>query len=147
MQVLFKKDVKGVAKVGEIKEVADGYARNFLLKQGLASEATSATINAHKMHEQALARRKAEEILDAKQLVKQLEDTKLVLGVKVGTNGKLFGAINTKDIAAGLQTQGINIDKQQIVLHSPIKTTGRHTVTIKVYAEIVAKITITIVAQ
>ncbi|MCL1944637.1 MAG: 50S ribosomal protein L9 [Firmicutes bacterium] len=146
MQVLFKKDVKGVAKIGDIKEVADGYARNFLLKQGLAVEATNMAINAKKMHDSAVAHHKAEEIAAAKELAKKISDSKLALSVKVGTNGKLFGAINTKDIAQALQEKGIEIDKQQIVLRSPIKTVGRHEVAVKVYAEIVAKVMVTVSA-
>jgi len=146
MQVLFKKDVKGVAKAGEIKEVADGYARNFLLKQGVAVEATSTAINAKKIHDQAQAHHKAEEIEAANELVKKLESAKVNMTVKVGSNGKLFGAINTKDIAQALHEQNIEIDKQQVVLQSPIKTIGRHQVTIKVYEKISAKITVSVTA-
>ena len=147
MQVLFKKDVKGVAKAGEVKQVADGYARNFLLKQGLAVEATSMAINAKKIHDDSLAHHKAEEKQAAQQLAKSLEGVKLVLSVKVGTNGKLFGAINTKDIAQALSEQGIDVDKQKIVLQSPIKTVGRHQVTVRVYENMTAKMTLTVVAQ
>ncbi|MDR3022224.1 MAG: 50S ribosomal protein L9 [Clostridiales bacterium] len=147
MQVLLKEDVKGLGKTGEIKNVADGYARNCLLKQGKAVEATSTTINAVKIHNEAVERHKQEDKAAAILKVKQIEQIKLTIGVKVGSNGKLFGAVNTHAISVALQRHGIDVDKQQIVLPAPIKSLGRHTITIKVYQGIVAKIAITVVAE
>lgn len=138
MQVLLKKDVKGVGKQGDIKEVADGYARNFLLKQGLAEEASATAINQAKQHAASVAHKKQVEKDQALALKAVLDKTSVSISVKVGTSGKLFGAINTQDICKALSAKGVNIDKNQIVLAAPIKTVGKHQVTIKVYPEAVS---------
>lgn len=147
MQVLLKKDVKGVGKQGDIKEVADGYARNFLLKQGLAEEASATAINQAKQHAASVAHKKQVEKDQALALKAVLDKTSVSISVKVGTSGKLFGAINTQDICKALSAKGVNIDKNQIVLAAPIKTVGKHQVTIKVYPEVSAKVDVTVVAQ
>lgn len=146
MKIILKKDVKALGKQGEVKEVADGYARNFLIKNGLAEIANTTNVNAAVIHQKAVEHHKAEEIAAAKELAQKIEQTTTKVTVKVGSNGKLFGAINTQNIAEALSKQGIEIEKQKIVLGDPIKTIGKHTVTVKLYAGVSAKLHIMVEA-
>jgi len=146
MKVLLIKEVKSLGKAGDIKEVADGYARNYLIKNGLAEVATTTNVNVAKMQQQALEHHRAEERAQAQNLAKQLEQATVTVGVKVGANGKLFGAVNTQNIADGLHKAGFDIDKQKIVLAEPIKSIGKHTVTVKLYAGISAKLNVVVSA-
>ncbi|MCL2599450.1 MAG: 50S ribosomal protein L9 [Firmicutes bacterium] len=146
MKVLLKKDVKGLGKAGEIKEAADGYARNFLIKNGLADVATSSNVNAAQIHQQAVQHHKAEELAAAKELAKKVEQMSVTVGVKVGANGKLFGAINTQNIADALTKQGVEIDKQKVVIADPIKTIGKHGVSVKLYPGVSAKLVVMVEA-
>lgn len=147
MKVILKADVKGQGKKGDVIEVSDGYARNFLLKQNLATEATASNVNAANLTKQAEAHHKALEKAAAVELVKKLEKTAVTIKVKVGGNGKLFGALNTQAIAESFLKQGIELDKRKIVLDEPIKTVGAHVITIKPYAEVSGKITVNVVAE
>ena len=146
MKVIFLKDVPGQGKKGEVKEVSDGYARNFLLPKGVAKIADTATVNNAKQAKEAEAHHKAVEKAEAMELAKRLEQVKLTVQVKAGENGKLFGALNTQSIADALKTQGgIDLDKRMIVLAEPIKLAGVYTVTVKPYAEVSAKVTVEVV--
>ena len=136
MQVVLLKDVKGSGKKGEIVNVSDGYARNFLLKQGLAKEATSAALNENRQQKYAMAHHKSVEIKEAKELPALLKTKTLHLTVKAGENGKIFGGITSQEISNALLKEGINLDKKKIVLPSPIKSVGNYTITAKIYPEI-----------
>ena len=145
MKVIFLKDVPGQGKKGEVKDVSDGYARNFLLPKGMAKVADSASVNNAKQAKEAEAHHKAVEKAEATELAKRLEQVKLKVPVKAGESGKLFGALNTQSIADALKAQGIDIDKRLIVLAEPIKQAGIYTVTVKPYAEVSAKLTVEVV--
>lgn len=136
MKVIFLKDVKGVAKAGEIKNVKDGYARNFLLKKNLAVEATPANIK--KLEEKKLRMQEAEiqKQQDAENLAKKLNEVVVKLSKKAGENGKLFGAVTAAELEEELNKLGINIDKKQIDLQEPIKQTGEYNVKVNLYKEI-----------
>ena len=148
MKVIFIQDVKGQGKKGEEKNIADGYARNFLLPRGLAVEATSANLNNLKGQKESQAFKKEQEIKAAEDIKKKLEGVTAKIVAKAGENGKLFGSVTAKDIADALKSQhNIDIDKRKIVLSSDIKTTGELTVDAKLYPQIVGKIKVVITAQ
>jgi large subunit ribosomal protein L9 len=145
MKVIFLKDVKGKGKKGEVKNVADGYAHNFLLKQGLAKEANSAnisTLDAQKKKEEKAA---AEELAEAKKLKEVLDKITVELTAKAGEGGRLFGSITTKQIAEELQKKhGIKIDKRKMELADAIRTLGHTKVPVKLHHEVVATLTVSV---
>ena len=147
MKVILLKDVKGQGKKDDVIEVSDGYARNFLLKNGLAKEATATNLNSVNIAKKAEEHRKAVEKAEAMELAKKISAVSVVVKIKVGETGKLFGALNTQAIADALKAQhNIDIDKKKIVLADPIKSIGVYSVTIKPYAEVSAKLQVTVAA-
>lgn len=145
MKVIFIQDVKGQGKKGEEKNIADGYARNFLLPRGLAVEANKANLNNLKGQKESQAFKKEQEIKAAEEIKSKLEGVTAEITAKAGENGKLFGSVTAKDIADALKSQhGIEIDKRKIVLNGDIKTTGEITVDVKLYPQIVGKIKVSI---
>ncbi|MEH6905297.1 50S ribosomal protein L9 [Neobacillus drentensis] len=145
MKVIFLKDVKGKGKKGEVKNVADGYAHNFLLKQGLAKEANNAnisTLDALKKKEEKVA---AEELAEAKKLKEVLDQITVELTAKAGEGGRIFGSITTKQIAEELQKKhGIKIDKRKMELADAIRTLGHTKVPVKLHHEVVATLTVSV---
>lgn len=143
MRVIFLKDVKGKGKKGEVKNVADGYAQNFLLKQGLAVEANQAaisTLNAQKKKEEKLA---AEELADAKKLKEKMDKITVEFTTKAGEGGRLFGSITSKQIADELQkVHGIKIDKRKIELPDAIRSLGYTKVSVKLHTEVTATLNV-----
>lgn len=139
MKVVLLKDVKGTGKKGEIKDVADGFAKNFLLKNGSAKIADNSAISENKNMKEANAFHKAQEVAAAKELAKKIENKKVVLKIKCGENGKTFGSVTSKEIADELEKQGIKLDKKKIELKDSIKTVGTYNVVAKVFPEISAK--------
>lgn len=139
MKVVLLKDVKGTGKKGEIKEVADGFAKNFLLKNGSAKLADNSAISENKNMKEANAFHKAQEVAAAKELAKQIDGKTVSLKIKCGENGKTFGSITSKEIAEGLEKLGIKLDKKKIDLKESIKTTGTYQALARVYPEISAK--------
>ena len=148
MKVILTQDVKGQGKKGEEKNIADGYARNFLLPRGLAIEATAANLNNLKGQKQSEAYRKEQDMKAAEEIKSKLEKITVKITAKAGEGGKLFGSVTTKDIADALKAQhGIDIDKRKIVLDSDIKTTGEAVADAKLYPQITGKIKVCITAQ
>ncbi len=144
MKVILKADVKGQGKKGEIINVSDGYARNFLFKNGLAAEANAAAVNSARISAEAAEHRKAVEKAAAQELKAKLDKESIAVKIKVGENDKLFGALNTQNISDALAKKGYEVDKKKIVIAEPIKSLGRYTVTVKCYAEISAKLTVVV---
>lgn len=137
MKVIFNVDVKGKAKKGELKEVSDGYARNYLLPRKLASEATADNINALKLKEKAKAAQIAREKAEAEENAKKLQSLTVKVRAKAGNGGKLFGAVTSQEISAALSEQhGISIEKNKIVQAEPIKTFGSYDVKAKLGYEV-----------
>ena len=132
MKVLLIKDVPNLGKAGEIKEVKDGYGKNFLIAKGFAKLATPDVVEAWQKEQQAQKERQKREIQELTKLKEKLEKIKLVIRHKVGANGALFGAITNKEISEHLKNEfGIDIDKKHIEVHPPIKQTGEYEVDIK----------------
>ncbi|WP_261809907.1 50S ribosomal protein L9 [Levilactobacillus humaensis] len=143
MRVIFTKDVRGKGKRGEIKNVPDGYAQNFLIKRGLAKEANQAAMSQLKAEKNAEDRREAENLADAKELQKHLEDDKTVVEIvaKAGEDGRLFGSIPSKQITQALQKQfGLKLDKRKVELPEPIRVLGYTNVPVKLHSQVTAKI-------
>ena len=145
MEVILKQDVKGTGKAGQVVKVSDGYARNKLIPGGLAVEATPANKKAIE-RKKAKAKEKYEaDKAAALDLANQLADKIVVVKTKVGENGRLFGAITSKEIASAITEQtGIEVDKRKIVLDKPIKETGVETLEIKLFQDIKAKVVVKI---
>ncbi len=145
MKVIFLKDVKGKGKKGEIKNVADGYAQNFLLKQGLAVEANNANISSLDAQKKKQDKAAAEELAEAKKLKEQLDKITVELTAKAGEGGRLFGSITTKQIAEELQKKySIKIDKRKMELADAIRTLGHTKVPVKLYHEVTATLTVSV---
>lgn len=147
MKVILTKDVKNVGKAGDLVNVSDGYGRNYLFPQGLAIEATKANINVLNEKKKAEDKKKKKEVEEAKKLSEKISDTSVVLKVRAGENGKLFGSITSKDIQDGLKAKGFDIDKKKINLPDVIKTTGVYYVDIKIYPGISAKVKVDVLAE
>ncbi len=144
MKVILLQDVKGKGKKGQILEVSDGYARNFMLPKKIAIEATADAVNTVKMNDKATAERIAREKAAALELSKTLRAMTLTVTAKGGGAGRLFGAVTNQEIASALEKQGIKLDKRKIVLGEPIKNVGTYTVTGKLGYEINAPLTVKI---
>lgn len=147
MKVILKQDVKGVGKKGDLLNVAEGYARNFLLPRNLAMEATEGNMNTLKERQDIQARKKEREHDRAKTLAASLKDVVVTITAKTGEGGKLFGSITSKDIADGLARQKIELDRRKIELKDPIKLLGSYDVPIRVYPELVVTIKVVVKAQ
>lgn len=141
MQVLLVKDVPGIGKAGQTKNVADGHARNYLLPRGLAVVATHSAVKQADALKLAAAKREAETLQEAQMLANTLNAIHLNFRVKAGANDRLFGAITAADIAERLkQDHKINIDKRKIELEHPIKDLGQRGVPIKLHPEVTAHV-------
>lgn len=141
MKVILLKDVKGTGKKGEIKEVSDGYARNFLLKKGVAVEANRANMKELDEKSKSKERKALIEYEEAVLLGKQMENVNIQIEVKSGEGGRLFGSITSKEIAEQLKKQkNIDIDKRKILMDEPIRTLGSTLVEIKLHQKVTTKI-------
>ncbi|HCQ74021.1 MAG TPA: 50S ribosomal protein L9 [Clostridiales bacterium] len=146
MKVIFNVDVKGKAKKGELKEVSDGYARNYLLPRKLASEATADNINALKLKEKAKAAQMAREKAEAEANAAKLGEITVTIRAKAGGAGKLFGAVTSQEISAALKEQhGIEIEKNKIVQAEPIKTFGAYQIKAKLGYEVSGTINVLVI--
>ena len=144
MKVLLLQDVKPQGKKGDIVEVNDGYARNFLIRRGLAKEATASVINETNQRRAADEKRCKEELEAAKQAASKLEGTTVEIAIRCGENGKPFGAVTGKEIAEKLTQMGYDIDKKKVVLKDAIKMVGNYHVELKLYAGVTAKVIVAV---
>ena len=143
MKVILLQDVKGKGKKGQMLEVSDGYARNFMLPKKLAIEATADAINTMRMNDKATQERIAREKAEAMATANKLRELTVIVKAKGGGAGRLFGAVTSQEIAASLEAQaGIKLDKRKLVLAENIKNVGTYTVTCKLGYEITAPLTI-----
>lgn len=145
MKVILLQDVKGKGKKGQMLEVSDGYARNYMLPRKLAIEATADAINTMRMNDKATQERIAREKAEALDISKKLRDMTVVVSAKGGGNGRLFGSVTNQEIADALKAKsGVSLDKRKIVIADPIKSVGTYTVTCKLGYEISAPLTVKI---
>lgn len=148
MKVILTQDVKGSGRKGELVNVSDGYANNFLLKRGMAIAATPQAMNELKNREAAAARRLAEEKKAAEESAKHLEGKTVKLLARGGAGGKLFGSVSTKEIAEAIQKEfGLELDKRKISLDAEIKAYGTYTAEVKLYTGVSAKVYVVVSEQ
>jgi large subunit ribosomal protein L9 len=145
MKVLLEQDVKGTGKKGEIADVSDGYARNYLLPRKLAAPADAQAVNAASIQKSAAAHRKFQAGVAARDMAKQLEGIAVTVRAKVGENGHLFGAVTGKEIAAALKEQKqLEIDKKKIALTEPIRALGEYTVRVSLFENTFAAVKVVV---
>ncbi len=145
MKVILLQDVKGKGKKGQMLEVSDGYARNYMLPKKLAIEATADAMNTKKMNDKAAAEKAAKERAEALDTSRKLRELTVVVKAKGGGAGRLFGSVTTQEIADSLKAAtGITVDKRKLVLADPIKSVGTYTVQCKLGYEITAPLTVKI---
>ncbi len=145
MKVILLQDVKGKGKKGQMIEISDGYARNFMLPKKLAIEATADAVNTMRMNDKAAAEKAAKERAEAVEISNQLRNMTLTVTAKGGGAGKLFGSVTNQEIADALKAKsGIALDKRKIVIADPIKNVGTYTVQCKLGYEITAPLTVKI---
>lgn len=144
MKVILLQDVRGKGKKGQLLEVSDGYARNYMLPRKLAMEATPDAINTMKMNDKANQERIAREKAEAMATANRLREMTVTVTAKGGGSGRLFGSITNQEIADALAKTGIQLDKRKIVIADPIKNVGTYTVTCKLGYEISAPLTVKI---
>ncbi len=148
MKVILTQDVKAQGKKGDLINVSDGYARNFLLKKGLAVEADAKALNELKNKEAARLHRIEVEKAEAKETAEKLTGLLVKIKAKAGDDGRLFGSVTSADIAEKLKEQfDVTVDKRKISLSEPIKTFGTHTVDIKLYPEITGKVNVLVASE
>ena len=145
MKVILLQDVKGKGKKGQMIEVSDGYARNFMLPKKLAIEATADAVNTMRMNDKATQERIAREKAEAMATANKLREMTVIVKAKGGGAGRLFGSVTNAEIADALAKQGVKLDKRKIVLNETIKNVGTYTATCKLGYEITAPLTVKIV--
>ncbi|RKD22893.1 50S ribosomal protein L9 [Ammoniphilus oxalaticus] len=147
MKVILQKDVKGHGKKGELVEVSEGYARNFLLPRGLAVEATSGNLKSFKQRKKSEEKRKEEEKDQAIQLAEDLKELTIRIPAKTGEGGRLFGAVSSKQIADALKKENLKIDRRKLVLDEPIKTLGVTKVPVKLHPDVTGELNVHVVEE
>ena len=146
MKVILLQDVKAQGKKGDLIDVSEGYARNFLFPKKLAAVADAKAMNEIKGREESEKHKKEVELMNAKETAAKLETVEVKFAGKSGADGKLYGSITTKDISEGLKAQfDITVDKRKIQLSDPFKTFGKHQVDVKLHAQVTGKINVLIV--
>jgi large subunit ribosomal protein L9 len=147
MKVIFLKDVKGTALEGEVKDVKDGYARNYLIPRGIVAPATEANLKKLETRKDKIKEKEEQKLAAAKEKAEKLNELEVELSVKAGEKGRLFGAVTSQDIAEAIKAKGFELDKKDIELDNPIKETGTHSVTVGLYKDAKAEIKVTVTAE
>jgi len=147
MKVIFQKDVKGVGKKGEVKEVAEGYFRNYLAPKKLAIEANQSNLNTHQMKEKSKEKKFQEEVDQAKALADKLEKETVQIKAKAGEGGRLFGAVTNKQVADALAQKKYKVDKRKIIMNEPIRAIGFTNVPVKLHPEVTATLKVQVIEE
>lgn len=148
MKVILLEDVKSLGKKDDIVEVKEGYARNFLFTKNLGVPADSKNLNDVKLRKARDAKIAAEKLADARELAEKLEQNSLICRVKAGKDGKVFGSVSSKEIAAEMKKQnGLDIDKKKLVIEEPIKNLGTYKIKVKLHPEVTAVLTVDVLPE
>jgi large subunit ribosomal protein L9 len=147
MQVILREDIDKLGKIGDLVKVADGYARNYLVPQKKAIEATPDNVRSMEHAKKMVADRLRKLKKEASAEADQIKGLTITIKAKVGEEGKLFGSVTSMDIAEAAKAQGVNIDKRKIALEEPIKRVGDYTVTVKLHADVTADFRVTVAAE
>ena len=144
MKVILLEDIKSLGKKEDIVEVNDGYARNFLIKKNKALEATPENLNSVRVKKNAAIERARREKEEAQALAKKMKDKTIVIKMKSGEGGKLYGAMTAMDVSTALEKQGYHVDKKNITIKTPIKSAGVYEIDVKLYTDVTTKIQVEI---
>ncbi len=144
MKVILLQDVKTLGKKGEIKEVAEGYARNFLIPRGLVIEATASNLKRHQGEEKKLEDQKAKAQSEASKLAQRIDGQVFEVTARTGEGGRLFGSITSSDIASALKKRKIIVDKRKIELNEPIKSLGTYSIRVKLHPNVTANMEVVV---
>ena len=147
MKVILLQDVKGQGKKGEVVDVNEGYARNFLVKKGLAEVATPSKLNDLNQKKSSADFHKAEELKATRQLAEEIKGKTFIVKIKAGQNGKVFGSVTGSNISDALMQAGYEVDKRKIVLPQPIKMLGTYDIDLKLMEGVTSKIIIVVEAE
>jgi large subunit ribosomal protein L9 len=146
-EILLIKPVEGLGGEGDQVKVRAGYARNYLLPRGIAVPLTGANRKQVEALKKRRATREAEELTGAQELAKKLEKVALAFAVKTGEGGRMFGAVTATDVHEKLTAAGITLDKRRVLLHTPVKTLGQHTVKVKLHPEVTVELNFDVVSE
>jgi len=144
MKVILREDVQGVGNIGDVLEVAPGYARNYLLPRSKAVEATGRNLKSVDHAKRVIADKAKKEKAEVEEYAKKVSAAAVTITVQVGKDDKLFGSVTTKDIAEALAAQGIEVDKRKIHLDHPIKELGTVSVSVKLHSQVTATVNVTV---
>ena len=147
MKVILREDIKNIGKCGDVKNVSDGYARNFLLKKNLVLEATPANLEKIEAEKKKYAAKMAKVKVEFEALAVKISALEVSFTRKVGEEGKMFGSVTSEEIAEAVKAKGFEVDKRKVELAEPIKTLGSHEVTIKLHHEVSAKVKVIVEKQ
>jgi large subunit ribosomal protein L9 len=147
MQVILKQRIEKLGQPGEVVSVKDGFARNYLIPQGIAYEATSANLRRIEREKVQLEKRENEEFSAASERAKTIQDTSVTFSARAGDEGKLFGSITAADIADKLAEQGLEVDRRQIVLNEPLKSLGVFSVPVRLHPDVKPEIKVWIIKE
>lgn len=147
MRVILRKEVKGVGKPGDVKDVADGYATNYLLPRGFAVEASAGALRAVAQQQESAKARVERERAEMREFARRIGETRLSFSLKAGAQGKVFGSITNRDIAEALAARGVTLDRSKIALAEPIRTLGSHRVEARLLPEVRAEIVVEVTAE
>ncbi len=147
MRIILRQDVESVGKAGDIVEVKNGYARNYLIPQGLALEASKGNLRRFEQEKKSLELQRNREKKAAEKEAEKLNDTSITISVSVGEEDKLFGSVTSQDIANALEEKGFKLDKRKILLDEPIKALGIYSVPIKLHPDVEAKVKVWVVKK
>ncbi len=148
MKVILLEDVKKVGKKGELVEVKDGFARNVLFRKNQAMEATPKALNEYDLKKKADAKRRQEELEEAKELGAKIKDMTVTIPIKTGEGGKVFGSVSTKEIVKEAKEQlDLELDKKKLVLKDPIRSLGTHIVPVKLHPKVTTEINVKVIEQ
>ena len=147
MKVILKQDVKGTGKKGDVVEVNDGYAKNFLIKKGMAVQANNVTLGENASMKASIQHKLDLELQAANELCQKVSKAYVRLAIKCGENGKVFGSITAKEIADNLNAQGLNVEKKHLAIDNPIKAPGIYTITVKLYKNVQTTLKVEVVAD
>jgi large subunit ribosomal protein L9 len=148
VKIILLKDVDNLGRIGDVKEVAPGYARNFLLRRGLATEASPGALKQIQILHNRRAKEDARRLSAAQQLAERLSNLAVTIAARVGEQGRLFGSVTNQDVAAALKEQhGIELDRRDVALDEPIRTLGTHTVTARLGGQVHAQVRVNVVDE
>ncbi len=148
MKVVLLEDIKSLGKKGDVVEVSEGYARNFILPKKLGTKATADNLNTLKLQKANKEKVEAEQLADAKELKEKIENKTFTVKIKGGNEGKTYGSVTSRDIANAVKEQlGLVVDKKKLVIAEPIKTFGLHEVAVKLHKDVTGKLTLKVVEE